>query len=266
MKTPVKMASNQQRQVSDGRALQRTQLARKNKEELVDMILASGEDGTALANINKRMDDVVKAVDALKDTITAQNTMVNKNYEDLKAQVDKQAEIIAKQQQYLEYLDRKEREGNVVILGVPDEQESLDGAVTDEEKLNKIWTAVGMGGGVAGTHRRLGGGGLSQASGGTLPHLPRPRPILLMLADKNQRTTILNNANRLKTSGDNFSRIYIKKDVHPSVRKEWRRLREVETAEKAKPENVGCVVRLDPRERKVYKDNTVIDTWNAQFF
>ncbi len=224
------------------------------------MILAFGEDGTALANNNRRIDDLVKAVDALKNTIMAQNTMVNKNYEELKIQVDKQAEIIAKQQQYLEYLDKKEREDNVVILGVPDEQESLDGAVTDEKKLDKIWTAAGVSG-VAVTHPRL-GGSLSQASGSARP---RVHPILLTLADKNQRATILNNANRLKTSGDNYSRIYIKKDVHPSVRKAWRRLREVEAAEKAKPDNVGCAIRLDPRERKVYKDNIVIDTWNAQF-
>ncbi len=103
------------------------------------MILASGEDGTTLAGINKRMDDVVKAMEALKDTITAQNSVANKNYEKLRARVDKQ-EIIAKQQQYLEYLDKKEREGNVVILGVPDDQESLEGATSDEEKLDKIWT------------------------------------------------------------------------------------------------------------------------------
>ncbi len=40
----------------------------------------------------------------------------------------------------------------------------------------------------------------------------------------------------------------------------------MEAAEKAKPENVGYAIRLDTRERKVYKDNIVIDTWNAQFF
>lgn len=121
--------------------------------------------------------------------------------------------------------------------------------------------AVGMDG-VAGTHRRQGGRS-NQASGGAPP---RAYPILLAIADKSQRPTILHNASRLKDSGDNFSRIYIKKDVHPSVRKEWRRLRDVETAEKAKPENVGCVIHLDTLERKLYKDNVVINTWNAQFF
>lgn len=192
------------------------------------MILASaGEDGTALASINKRMDDVVRAVDALNDTITSQNNLMKKNYEELKVRLDKQEEFIAKQQQYLEHLDRKERKGNIVILGVLDVQESLDGVITDEEKLSKIWMVVGMDG-VAGTHRRLGGGS-NQASGGAPL---RTRPILLALADKSQRTTILHNASRLKNLGDNFSRIYIKKDVHPSVRKEWRRLRDAEKAEK----------------------------------
>ncbi len=256
------MASNQQRQPCDGRAMQRTQLARKNKDELIDMILASGGDDATLADINKRLDDVVKAVDALKNIITSPDSVMNKNYEELKARVDKQAEIIAKQQQYLEYVDRKEREGNVVILGVPDEHESLEGAVTDEQKLDKIWTAMGVGG-VVGVHRRLRGGARQDGAAGAQP---RQRPILLTLADKNQRAALLDNASRLKTCGDNFSRIYVKKDVHPSVRKEWRRLRDVEAAEKAKPENVGCVIRLDTRERKVYKDDTVIDAWNAQFF
>ncbi len=101
-----------------------------------------------------------------------------------------------------------------------------------------------------------------QASSGP----PRVPPILVTLADKGQSATILNNARLLKGSSDNHNRIYIKKDVHPSIRREWSRLREVEAAEKAKPENVGCVIRLDTRERRVYKDDTVIDTWNAQFF
>ena len=70
----------------------------------------------------------------------------------------------------------------------------------------------------------------------------------------------------LKTSGELFKKIYIKKDIHPSIRKEWERLRSVEKTEKDRPENVGCVVRLDTQERKVYRDNVVIDSWNPQGF
>ncbi len=63
-----------------------------------------------------------------------------------------------------------------------------------------------------------------------------------------------------------MNKIYIMKDVHPSIRAEWRRLREAERKEKERPENAGCVIRLDARERKLYRDGVVIDAWNLQFF
>lgn len=112
-------------------------------------------------------------------------------------------------------------------------------------------------GGVSGNHRRLD----DSTSLGT-----RRRPILFALAGKALRSTILDNAKRLKTSGDNYNKIYVKKDVHPSVRREWRRLREAETIQKARPENAGCTGRLDTREQKLYRDADVIDSWNPQFF
>ena len=77
---------------------------------------------------------------------------------------------------------------------------------------------------------------------------------------------MLEETNKLKQAGGELSRIYIKKDVHPSIRAEWRRMCEVEKREKERPENAGCVIRLDTRERKLYKDNVVIDEWNQQSF
>lgn len=88
---------------------------------------------------------------------------------------------------------------------------------------------------------------------------PKRRPILLVLADKNKRSGILEKSKQLKTAEDNYKKIFIKKDVHPCVRKEWKRLRDVEKAEKERPENVGCAINLDTRERKLYKDGVVID-------
>lgn len=49
--------------------------------------------------------------------------------------MEQQNEIIAKHQLYLESLERKGREANIVILGVPDEDEALDCAVTDDKRL-----------------------------------------------------------------------------------------------------------------------------------
>lgn len=54
--------------------------------------------------------------------------------------VDKQAEIIASQQNFLEVLDRKERETKLVILGAPDEGEILEGETSDQGKLQKVWS------------------------------------------------------------------------------------------------------------------------------
>lgn len=244
------------KQLSDLRKLQRNQLTKINKEDLIDSILASNAEDSELAKLNKRLDEVMSEVKLLRDMITSPESILNKNYTELKGRVDKQAEIMVKQQQFLEALDRKERESNIVILGVPDEHETLEGAMQDEEKISKIWSKMGVGS-VSGNHRRLG----NNTSPGT-----RRRPILFTLADKGQRSTILDNANRLKTFGDNYNKIYVKKDVHPSVRREWRRLREAEKTEKARPENAGCTVRLDTRERKLYRDADVIDSWNPQFF
>ena len=94
----------------------------------------------------------------------------------------------------------------------------------------------------------------------------RKRPVLVTMATRDAKFKVLESANKLKDAGDLYNRIYMKKDVHPSVREEWKRLRSVEAAEKERPENVGCIICLDTRERKVYRDDVVIDTWNPQFF
>ena len=58
----------------------------------------------------------------------------------------------------------------------------------------------------------------------------------------------------------------MKKDVHPSVRAEWRRLHEDAKQEKENPSNAGCNIYLNKRDRKVYKDGAVIDQWSMQSF
>ena len=170
--------------------------------------------------------------------------------------MDQQAEIIARQQSFLESVDRRERETRLVVFGVPDEGENLEGATTEEGKLQKVLRQIDVAPNIESITRlvRDGGGG-------------RKRPMLVKLSSRAARDKVLSKTGKLKDAGELYSRIYVKKDVHPSIRKGWKRLREVESTEKARPENVGCVVRLDARERKVYLDNVVIDNWNpAPFF
>ena len=56
----------------------------------------------------------------------------------------------------------------------------------------------------------------------------RRRPILLMLSDQRQWNGILEKAKNLKNSKGLLATVYIKKDVHPAVRREMNRLRERE--------------------------------------
>lgn len=132
---------------------------------------------------------------------------------------------------------------------------SLEGETSDLGKLQKVLSKIGEVPEVK-SCRRLGRGEAGA----------RKRPILVTLSSREARDRVLGGTRRLKEAGAPYERIFVKKDVHPSVRNEWKRLRDVEAAEKARPENVGCVVRLDTRERKVYRDNVLIDSWQPAPF
>lgn len=238
--------------------MQRNQLKSVNKDELIESILSFQED-VALQTVTSKLDTLMNEMSDLKKTIATQDSTVLKKITELKSQVDRQAEIIAKQQRYLEMIDRKERECNLVITGVPDEHESLDGATADNEKIMKIWEKVSVASEVR-EARRIGN------TNNTPVGRPRRRPILVTVANKYERDAVLDKAKTLKSSGDAYNKIYIKKDVHPSIRAEWKRLRDAERTEKERPENAGCNIQLNTRERQLYKDGEVIDKWSLQGF
>lgn len=239
--------------------MHRNQLSRVTKEELIDVILSSSDQTSevALQALTQQVTTLVQEVTELKKALTSQDNAVNQKINDLQSQVAIQAETIKRQQRFLENLDRKERECNLVILGVPEEQESLDGATNDTDKIQKVWGTIGVVDQMCAL-RRLGNASVVAGN--------RKRPILITLSSRNARDAALDKAKKLKSSGDQYSRIYVKKDVHPSVREEWKRLRSAEKTERERPENVGCSIRLDTRERKLYKDDVVIDAWSLQGF
>ena len=65
---------------------------------------------------------------------------------------------------------------------------------------------------------------------------------------------------------DDFKKIYVKKDTHPGVRKEWKRLYDAMAQEQRKPENAGANIQLDKKERVLRRDGRVIDKWKPSFF
>ncbi len=100
--------------------------------------------------------------------------------------------MIARQQRFLEDIDRKARECNLVLLGIPEEQESLDGATTEVAKIQKVLTTIGSSVGVR-SFRRLGKRG------------QRRRPILVTVASRKDRDAVFERAKRLKNAGESVS-------------------------------------------------------------
>ena len=73
----------------------------------------------------------------------------------------------------------------------------------------------------------------------------------------------------LKTFGDDdhiFRKVYLKKDIHPAVSKEWKRIRDAEKREKENPANQGVEIKLNPDTRELMRDGVVIDRFTPSYF
>ena len=196
--------------ISDLRKLQRSQLKSINKDELIDSILAVQDpDDVALHYVTEKLNDVMQELAQLKIAITSPDSAFNKKITELQNQVNKQSDIIARQQRFLEVIDKKERECNLVFLGVPEDGVGLEGLTEDKDKVKKILEAIGSSSNIS-SLRRLGQGNIVGGS-------RRNRPILATVESKEVRDDVLEAAKRLKQCEDPYKKIFIKKDVHPSV-------------------------------------------------
>ena len=238
---------------SEIRLMTKTQLEKFNKGALVDCLLTLIKDGgSTFESLEKKLDEKFNAIHA--EIVELKNTIVEKNQliENLTSRLDKQDDIIKRQQRNLEALDRERRENRLVVTGIP-EEEALEGQTTDENKLKVIWNALGTEVKPR-SFNRIG----KEIAG-------RKRPLLITLDSRTDRDRILEKKVELKKN-ENLKLVYVKKDVHPNVREEWRRLFEAEKAEKERPENAGADIRIDMRKRELLRDGVVIDKWNPSPF
>ena len=81
------------------------------------------------------------------------------------------------------------------------------------------------------------------------------------LETRAMRDSILRNASKLKDQGeqDPFKRVFLKRDVHPDIRREEKRLYDVFKAERDKPENAVFDVVFDRKKRVVTINGEEID-------
>lgn len=239
--------------INDLRQMSLAQLKTKTKEE-IHAILQKDTDNAPLLQglqegineINRKLnDEVIKKLDEIPQ--------MRKEMDELKATVDKQAAVIEQQQRFMEQLDARDRSHNLIITGVKENQ-NLRTATTDREKCNMIFGMMDLPE-MQFDEKRLG----KQVEG-------RARPILVTLKPGEDRNKILSNTKKLKQSGDDFKDIYVKKDTHPAVRKEWKRLFDAKREEEQKAENAGVAITMDFKQRALLRDGVIIDKWRPSFF
>lgn len=178
----------------------------------------------------------------------------------LREKVEHLSKITSAHQNILEKLDGESRKANLVLLGVP-ENDNLDGAVNDIEKCLKIFKETGVENLTIDdfTLRRLGNDDKKDTA------TTNCKPILVTFPNNlKARDNILLNTKNLKKSSV-YEKIFVKRDSHPTVRKEWGRLFNVFENEKKKATNVGHKIDFDKRKRVILRDGVVIDSWKAVF-
>ena len=187
----------------------------------------------------------MKALETRMSTYEGENNAIKSQ----KVEHVKIKKTLELQQSMVESIDRKNRESNIIITGVK-EDESLDGADNDEEKCKKILNKLGCPDDAAliKSVSRLGKADTKK------------RPILIVGNGIEWRNRIVEKSKDLKQAGDQYKVIYVKKDVHPAVRREWWRLHTVKEEEEKRPENVGNKITIDYKRRVVMKDDVVIDS------
>ena len=172
--------------------------------------------------------------------LCAECSEVRKNYNELKG-------IVVGQQRFIEQLDNKDRECNIIITGLKED------AIDDKRKCETVMQKIGKEGVEISNLIRL---GEARADG-------TGRPILAKVKDRATREGVIRASRALKREqGSDYEKVFVKKDLHPAVRKEWKRLHDCKDAEQAKPENAGKNVFLDFKKREVRCDNIVIDKWS----
>ena len=199
----------------------------------------------------KKTNEVVVQVLGRIGTIEEEMSKMKKETANLREQVDKQSEIIKQQQAFLERLDQKERACKLIILGVPENEGS------DQSRAKEI--IDGVRGGDSQENRPI----VENVKRIGAPGPGKKRPLLVTMTSVEERNKTVEKGrenSHLLTQG-----VRMKKDTHPAVRAEWKRLFDVKTAEEQKAENANRVVAVDLRKRQVTIDGQVIDTWKPVF-
>ena len=213
---------------------------------------SQGLGGSSSSVLEGKMDLIITEFRQFKTMYKEMET----NVISLKKENHQLKEALMQHQRYLETLEADKRMCNVVMLGVPESSsEAEDEHEEDRKKITEILRVTECQSLAITSLQRLG-----------KPSERRNRVLLIKLSSKADRDKLLASTARLKQAQGYLSKVYIKKDVHPLVRKEFSRLKEVEKREKEKAENQGLSVVYNANRREIIVDGHVVDQFRPMFF
>ena len=169
---------------------------------------------------------------------------------------------VAAQQKTLEDLQQEKRAKNVVITGVtePTNGTLFEMRKKDEATVESIFAAVECPGVTACRVTRIGrrlDGNSTPRNDAAPESSPPPRPLLVTFNSAADARAVTSSGHKLKQNNV-FEKVYLKKDEHPLIRKEWNRLRIFARKEKAAPINIGCTIKVDYKKKAVTRDGVTI--------
>lgn len=182
---------------------------------------------------------------------------------------------VMQHQRFLESMDAERRRHNLIVTGLPEDDtlSSADPADpegepiianTDEEKVSAVLTFIGHADVSVTSCERLGKHEIDPIPGDN--HRPRIRALKITVSKPLDTKAVLSDAKKLKGAKGVLGGIFIKKDIHPGVRREFKRLYDAEKAERAKPENQGRSVEYDKTQRTLSVDGIIVDQFQPSFF
>ena len=230
--------------LEDYKGLTATQRKQINKNELLALLDEAIDENSIIT----KLDVIINQLKQMQE----KNESQDKEIERLEGIIKTQGKILSDHQKFMEGLDAEKRAKDIIVLGLK-EEEGQD----DSEKFLEIVDTVGV--------KRTDVEVSCVARLGKIDEEQidedKTRPLKVTLEERAMRDMILRNSKNLKDLPETsqFKRVFLKRDQHPEVRKEEKRLYEVFKAEKKKPENADLPVLFDRRNRVVTVNNEEVD-------
>ena len=207
-----------------------------------------------LDQVRKKQNDLDHEIHILRSLPQRDERLINVE-EKLELYVRDIDEQLEYHQRYIESVDNQIRGKNLIFHGVP-ENSSDDLGLDDTEKVKNVIKRTGYMADIDNISTvRL---------GATIGNQDQPRPILVKVDNHGLQKQLLMRAKQLRNK-IGCSRIYIKKDLHYTVRNELNRLKRREMQEKCDPINEGEDIKFNWKERILTINDMIVDKFKPSF-